>query len=94
MTLNHPTRGMSFPSSGAILTSPDTAVSPVGGGRPNEVLWWHVCGVEGGWVASGLADHTLTGTVEDQTLTIRASLLCPDGCGKHGFITEMVWLGT
>ena len=76
---------------GAPLTGIDTAVSPVTGGRPNEVLWWHVCGTEGGWRASGIPNHTITGSVDDGSLTIRASLLCAEGCGKHGFITDMKW---
>ena len=81
-------RGLEHLPSGCVRTSTNTAVLPVDGTRDNEVLWWHHCGPEGGWVASGLAAHTLTGAVADGSLTIRASLLC-EACGKHGFLTDM-----
>lgn len=86
-------RGLAEPPESVILTGGYTGVCPVVGAglRPNEVLWWHRCPVEGGWIASGIGLHTITGSVDDGTLTIRASLLCGEGCGKHGFITDMKW---
>lgn len=84
-------RGLRYPAGPASLTSDDTAVSAVSGGRRNEVLWWHRCPVQEGWVAGGIENHTITGSMTAGTLTIRASLLCPEGCGKHGFITDMKW---
>jgi hypothetical protein len=82
--------GLSAPYS-TDFTSEDTAVSPVTGPRPNEVLWWHRCSVEEGWIASAIPNHTITGSIASGDLTIRASLLCGEGCGKHGFITDLVW---
>lgn len=41
--------------------------------------------------APRLSDHTRTGPLE--TITIRASILCPD-CGDHGFVTDGQWSDT
>lgn len=86
-------RGVAYLSDRAVRIGPGSALMAVSGEgkRPNEVLWFHKCRVADGWTACGLDDHTLSGRLEDGNLTIRASLLCPDGCGKHGFVTDNVW---
>lgn len=42
-------------------------------------------------VGPNLSKHTRTGPLP--TITIRASILCPD-CGLHGFVTDGVWKST
>lgn len=39
-------------------------------------------------VAPRLTNHTITRN--DQGVTVRASILCPD-CGVHGFVTDSQW---
>lgn len=74
-----------------------TCGEPHGHTHSIECLWvWHDCGqVLGpgtvapgerfGWRPSGHAAHTL---VQIEPLTITASVIWPDCCGKHGFITN------
>lgn len=65
-------------------------------------LWvWHVCdgsllpnrdrlipGYYPRWVPTGVRAHTL---VQDDPLTLTASLFWPLCCGLHGFITNGLW---
>lgn len=63
-------------------------------------LWiWHDCpailgpttvapGATFGWMPTGVGLHTL---VQVDPLTIRASVVWPECCGLHGFITDGAW---
>jgi hypothetical protein len=42
-----------------------------------------------GWMPSGVGAHTL---VQEDPLTLTASLYWPECCGVHGFITEGKWV--
>jgi hypothetical protein len=61
---------------------------------------WHYCrdvlgpntvapGEEFGWRPAGVGAHTL---VQQEPLTITASVYWPECCGLHGFITEGKWV--
>jgi hypothetical protein len=67
----------------------------------SHLMVWHDCskilgpesvapGERFGWVASGVAAHTVT---QIEPLTLVASVYWPDCCGLHGFITDGVWVG-
>jgi hypothetical protein len=74
-------------------------------GEPHEhsirCVWiWHNCtavlgpksvapGVKFGWMPTGIGLHTL---VSIHPLTITASLVWPECCGLHGYITEGRWI--
>lgn len=65
-----------------------------------DCLWvWHYCkqvlgpttvapGEYFGWRPAGVGAHTL---VQQAPLTITASVIWPECCGRHGFITDDVW---
>jgi hypothetical protein len=67
-----------------------------------ECLWvWHDCakilgpdsvapGKRYGWCPSGVSLHTL---VQQEPLTVTASIYWPVCCGLHGFITNGKWEG-
>ena len=60
----------------------------------NGVILWHDCEVQGGWVASSHPNHTRHDEPRClDKLTLRASVIWPDCCGMHGFITDGVWVG-
>lgn len=79
----------------------DQGLPPSGHAHTIECLWvWHDCtavlgpdtvspGERFGWRPSGVRAHTL---VHTNPLTITASLLWPECCGLHGFITDGHWV--
>lgn len=56
------------------------------------ILWLHRCGDKNVacWIdiASG-ERHTL---VSEEPLTLEPSILCPIGCGDHGYVREGRWI--
>lgn len=53
----------------------------------DELLWKHPeCRA---WSRVTFPPHVL---VSREPLTVTASLLCPQGCGRHGFITNGKWV--
>lgn len=79
------------PLPGSLDTGSGTAVAPVTGHRPNEVLWWHHCPSEGRWTAGWLTGLQLTGLAADGDLTVHGLIECLDGCGKRGHLRDMTW---
>ena len=67
------------------------------GGRPSAWLWWHDCPkqehVSWSWFGT-MEDGRASGHTIQQSepLTIGGSLLCPQGCGDHGFIRDGRWV--
>lgn len=53
------------------------------------LVWWHRC--VDGWLPVDLPPDSITGPL-DNSVTVRAPLLCPDGCGMHGSIQNGVWI--
>jgi hypothetical protein len=57
-------------------------------------LWWHDCPVDQTWNWIGQVGAMQSGHVirYNDPLSVEGSLLCPRGCGDHGFITVGRWV--
>ncbi|HEV8653091.1 MAG TPA: hypothetical protein VG276_27795 [Actinomycetes bacterium] len=58
-------------------------------------LWWHDCTTEPkGWSWLGQWGDRRSGhqIVDTDPVHIEPSILCPQGCGDHGFVREGRWV--
>lgn len=66
----------------------------VGPSGRKDIMWLHHCEQIGKW-ATCLIDLT-TGErhrlVSEHPLTLEPSILCPIGCGDHGFVRDDRWI--
>jgi hypothetical protein len=61
------------------------------GGRRN-LLWLHRCGDRWATCWIDLASGKRHRLVSEEPLTIKPSVLCPIGCGDHGYIRDGRWV--
>jgi hypothetical protein len=57
-------------------------------------LWWHDCPLDRTWSWIGSLGAVVSGhTIASfDPLHVEGSLLCPRGCGDHGFVRQGRWV--
>lgn len=66
----------------------------INGGTDITFVWWHDCPIDRTWswigsIGTTTSGHTIT---SHDPLHVEGSLLCPAGCGDHGFIRQGKWV--